>query len=223
MNFPQNIIVHHSLVSREKNSAQFAAIDRYHRNKGWGMIGYHYLIEPNGEIVHGREENQVGAHCKENMMNYRSIGICLSGNFDIEDPTIEQVKALNKLIKDIMNRRGIPAKNIYPHRNFATYKSCWGSRLPNDILGYLEMRLEEQEKAKLSSWAEESAKKAKELGFWSDQSNPQEPALTLKGTYYLKNLGLITKIEKDEHGKDKPATIEQLNHAFFKNDLLRKY
>ena len=163
MNIPKYIIVHHSLVSRNDNYEQFDAIDRYHKSKGWGKIGYQYLIEPNGEQKQGREDNESGAHTSQRMMNYRSIGICLSGNFDIEEPTIEQCKALYGLIRRLQRLYKIEDKDVLPHRYYAGYKSCWGTKLPNDIIGYCERRIANHEdkpqwKRELDEWAKEDIK-----------------------------------------------------------------
>lgn len=163
-NYPKNIIVHHSLVSRSKNSEQFDAINSYHKRLGWGKIGYHYLIEPDGKVKEGRGESEAGAHCKQNLMNYRSIGICLSGNFDIEEPTNPQKGQLANLIFRLQNKYNIPDKNILPHRHFATYKSCWGSKLPDDILGYLKLSGDD-----VSEWAKESWEKAESKGIMKNR------------------------------------------------------
>ena len=131
-NKPEYIIVHHTAVSYDKNPDQFEATNNYHKSLGWGMIGYHYEIAKNGKLYKGRNENMVGAHTKEESMNYKSIGICLDGNFDVELPTEEQQDTLKDLIVDIMGRHTIPSQNIFPHRHFATYKSCYGSNLHDD-------------------------------------------------------------------------------------------
>lgn len=133
------IIIHHSLVSRNKNSAQFDAIDKYHKRQGWGMIGYQYLIEPDGTVKEGRKCDEVGTHCKEKFMNYKSIGICLSGNFDIEEPTKKQKESLLELINRLQAIYSIPDTNIKLHRDYARYKTCPGSRIPNDIRMYLDL------------------------------------------------------------------------------------
>ena len=112
------IIIHHSAVSREKNSEQFDAINNYHKSKGWGMIGYHYLIEPNGKIKVGRMENQHGAHCIG--CNHNSIGICLTGYFDIEYPTEEQEKSLRNLLVDLLKE--YKGAEIKYHRDFCEIK-----------------------------------------------------------------------------------------------------
>ncbi len=121
------IIIHHSAVSREKNPEQFDAINNYHKRKGWGMIGYHYLIEPDGEIKVGRMEGQSGAHCIGH--NYDSLGICLTGNFDIEDPTKEQEKSLKILLLDLLE--GYKNAQIKYHRDFAN-KTCPGKLISDN-------------------------------------------------------------------------------------------
>lgn len=141
-NFPRNIIVHHTAVSY-KTDPQFEAVDNYHRDKGWGGIGYHYFIEKDGTVIQGREDTQVGAHTKQNLMNYRSIGICLSGNFDRELPTAKQKKSLYDLILKLQKEYNIPDSKVYPHRHFAP-KSCWGRKLPDDILSYLNPIIQKQ-------------------------------------------------------------------------------
>lgn len=134
MNIPRNIIIHHSLVSYDKNPRQFTAIDNYHKSKGWGQCGYHYVIEKDGTIVQGRQENQVGAHCYQKWMNYRSIGICLSGNFDHELPTVAQLVSLKTKIEQLRNRYNISPDHVFGHRDFATYKSCPGTLFTDNMI-----------------------------------------------------------------------------------------
>lgn len=127
MNNPEAIILHHSAT----DEGTFESIRNYHiEHNGWQDIGYHYLIEKDGSLHKGRDEKTPGAHCKEERMNYKSIGICLVGNFDNYKPNEKQLTTLNNLIKDIFNRYGkLP---IYPHSKFATYKTCPGTQFPLD-------------------------------------------------------------------------------------------
>lgn len=124
------LVLHHSAVSYNKNPNQFDAIDRYHKSKGWGMIGYHYVIEKNGTLKVGRKENQVGAHCKEEGMNFKSIGIMMTGNFDIEMPTEAQKRSLRGLLLKLVAR--YPQAEITYHRHWATYKSCPGKLIKDN-------------------------------------------------------------------------------------------
>lgn len=134
------IIIHHSAISITKNDNQFDAINNYHRKKfdmqsrNGLYIGYHYTIKCDGLLYHARDDNEIGAHCKEERMNYKSIGIMLEGNFDIENPTAKQLKTLKDLIIHLRNKYNIARKNIKFHRDYATYKSCPGKNFTSNIL-----------------------------------------------------------------------------------------
>lgn len=137
---PEHIIIHHTAVSREKNAAQFDAVNRYHQSLGWGNIGYHFLIEPNGKVCAGRRTDEVGAHCKEQSMNYHSIGICLTGNFDIEKPTPPQIFALRDLLRRLCKEFNIRDCRIWFHTDFAHYKTCPGKNMDRGFVRSLLVR-----------------------------------------------------------------------------------
>lgn len=52
-------------------------IRRWHRERGWRDIGYHYVITRDGEVQKGRPDDMVGAH--EPKINRSSIAVCLVG------------------------------------------------------------------------------------------------------------------------------------------------
>jgi len=130
----QFLIIHHSggtdlnpLEDTSHHTAQM--MEAWHLAKGWDGLGYQYVIHKNGEVWKGRPEHRNGAHTVG--YNEKSIGICLSGNFDATLPTKAQETALKGLITDIKGRYNIPLEKIVPHRNFAT-KSCYGKKLGDD-------------------------------------------------------------------------------------------
>lgn len=90
-NKPNKIIYHHS--ARSEWSPE--EVNEYHKSKGWKGIGYNYYIRKDGSIYSGRPENAEGAHTKGE--NNSSIGICLEGNFEDENPTEKQLESLSKL------------------------------------------------------------------------------------------------------------------------------
>lgn len=95
------IIVHCS-ATKEGENFKAADIDRWHREKGWNGIGYHYVVDLDGKIELGRPLDQVGAHCTNH--NSRTIGICYIGGLDqsgkAKDTRNEaQRKSLEKLVK----------------------------------------------------------------------------------------------------------------------------
>lgn len=136
-NKTERIIVHHSAGSPNTTREQ---IDEQHKKQGFGMIGYHYVIEKDGTTQIGRPDWAVGAHALG--ANYDSIGICLPGNFQGTLPTEAQIKSLAALIKQIRNLYGeIPYQghNAVDPVNHPT--ACPGKMFP---WAELKRRLEEE-------------------------------------------------------------------------------
>jgi N-acetylmuramoyl-L-alanine amidase len=84
-------------------------IRRWHTGKGWSDIGYHFVVDRQGEVCVGRPVERVGAHAKGH--NKNSIGICLIGGFgsDANDKFDEhytdlQRKALDNLLEDLTEK-----------------------------------------------------------------------------------------------------------------------
>ncbi|NDV69268.1 N-acetylmuramoyl-L-alanine amidase [Dysgonomonas sp. 25] len=117
------IIIH---CSATKVGQDFSAkdIDSWHRARGFRKIGYHYVIDLDGAIETGRNEDEIGAHCVG--QNVTSIGICYIGGLDengkpCDTRTPAQKVALNNLIAEITNRH--PNLTIHGHKEFAN-KAC---------------------------------------------------------------------------------------------------
>lgn len=109
-------------------SSKVGEITRWHKQKGWTTIGYHWLIDRDGSVARGRPEKNVGAHVQGHNMG--SLGICLIGGFGSSenDPfgknyTPEQETSLRQLIEDIKART--PIKKIRGHNEVAA-KACPG-------------------------------------------------------------------------------------------------
>ncbi len=91
-------------------SAMVRAIYHFHaKTRGWGDVGYNYLIDPLGNIYEGRYggDKVIGAHAL--CYNNGNMGIGLIGNY--EESMVPQ-PALNALIKLIANKSKI--HNINP-------------------------------------------------------------------------------------------------------------
>lgn len=91
------IIVHHVGVPSGDTSA--AAIHKAHLANGWVGIGYHYVIRKDGSIERGRPLVTAGAHAQGH--NYDTVGINVTGNFDTERPTAEQIDSLERLLASL--------------------------------------------------------------------------------------------------------------------------
>lgn len=132
-----HIVIHNSLT-KDQLVVDWKAISRYHRvERHWTYIGYHWGVEwvkDHYEFCVGRPLNYPGAHTKEQNMNYKAIGICLIGNFDIAPPDHAQYWYLASICRDFMRDFNIPIENIHPHNQYAPYKTCPGKLFSMDEL-----------------------------------------------------------------------------------------
>lgn len=118
------IIIHCSATPRGRD-VKAADIDRWHRERGFKCIGYHYVIGIDGSIERGRDETMVGAHCKG--QNGGSIGICYVGGLSsdgkvaMDTRSDEQRVAMTRLVMELRER--YPGARVYGHRDFAA-KEC---------------------------------------------------------------------------------------------------
>lgn len=118
------LIVHCSATPEGKDFT-VEDIDRWHKQRGWKGIGYHYVIYRDGSVHDGRPESEVGAHCYGH--NQHSIGICYIGGCakDGKTPkdtrTTAQKQSLVNLLKKL--KRQYPKATIHGHRDFAA-KAC---------------------------------------------------------------------------------------------------
>lgn len=77
-------------------------IHNLHKRQGWSGIGYHFYIRKDGSVWQGRPLNCLGAHCKNH--NSHTIGVCLEGNFEKENPTSSQLSSLAALLPQIQSQ-----------------------------------------------------------------------------------------------------------------------
>jgi len=71
-------------------------IDRWHKEKDFTEIGYHFVIRTDGYVEQGRKVEIKGAHCKGS--NSTSIGICMIGT---DKYSLDQWSSLYELLADL--------------------------------------------------------------------------------------------------------------------------
>jgi len=110
--FVRLIAVHHTAIAVggdvRTGEERMRALYTYHaKNRGWGDIGYHYLIDEDGQIYEGKAGggSVVGGHAYCN--NIGTVGIALMGNFEVEKPTQEQMHSLQWLIDTVSDQYDI--------------------------------------------------------------------------------------------------------------------
>ena len=122
----KSIILHCSATPEGKDFT-VADITRWHKERGFRTIGYHYVVYRDGTVHKGRPVEQIGAHCEGH--NKNSIGVCYIGGLmtDGKTPkdtrTAEQKEALYQLCYDLMDRFGIGMEDIHCHNEYSK-KAC---------------------------------------------------------------------------------------------------
>ncbi len=113
-----NKIVIHCSASPNGREDTAEDIHRWHKEKGWDGIGYHYVIERKGKLVNGRPEYWQGAHASGH--NENSLGICLIGT---DEFTIEQWSILDNLLRKLSIK--YPLAKVFGHNEISN-KTCPG-------------------------------------------------------------------------------------------------
>lgn len=118
------IVVHHT----ESENTTINDIHQWHINNGFGGIGYNFYIRKDGTIYKGRDVNKQGAHCIGK--NNDSIGIALEGNFNITQPTNEQIVSLLRVSLMLLDLYG--TDELYVHKDFNS-TDCPGKNFPYEM------------------------------------------------------------------------------------------
>lgn len=112
-------IVVHCSASVPDIKTDAKVIDRWHRQRGFLMVGYHFVIKTDGIIEPGRDLDSIGAH----VVNYNanSIGICMVGGVDKDQKAVnnfskEQFASLKALLTTLHAKH--PKAVIQGHRDF---------------------------------------------------------------------------------------------------------
>lgn len=98
---PKDTIIIHCSATFPGQDVGAAEIDRWHRQRGFDGIGYHYVVRLDGTIEEGRPYHREGAHALG--WNKRAVGICYIGGLDnrkrpCDTRTTQQREALKTLI-----------------------------------------------------------------------------------------------------------------------------
>ena len=81
----EGVMIHHS-AGRQTDTV--ASIRALHKAKGWGDIGYHYVLEikdGRGFLKAGRSTEYAGAHAGLAYYNNRYLGLCVPGNYETQE------------------------------------------------------------------------------------------------------------------------------------------
>lgn len=120
INSIMNTIVIHCSATKESQNVTSKEIKKWHIQRGFKDIGYHFVILLDGTIEIGRPLNKQGAHVSGH--NSYTIGICYVGGLDSngkpkDTRTSAQKESLNRLIETLKDLTTIKA--IKGHRDFS--------------------------------------------------------------------------------------------------------
>jgi len=96
------------------------------RDRHWGDIGYHYIIDRAGRVIEGRNIAYQGAHVKQ--QNPHNVGVMLLGNFEKQVPSSAQLAGLQRTLRHLMLTYRVPVKRVYTHRELGP-TACPGRNL----------------------------------------------------------------------------------------------
>ncbi|MFH1284807.1 MAG: SpoIID/LytB domain-containing protein [Candidatus Peregrinibacteria bacterium] len=113
LQYPEKVkkfIIHHTATTSNLDNPTQAIRDIYYYHaitRGWGDIGYNYIIDQNGKIYEGRSggEGVIGAHA--GIGNNGSIGIAILGNFEEKEVPQKVMASLGTLIAEKAKIHGI--------------------------------------------------------------------------------------------------------------------
>lgn len=201
-NKTDEIILHHA----EASHASVEEVNRWHLERGWTGIGYHFYIRKDGRIYRGRPEWSVGAHAQGH--NSRSVGICVEGAYMTETMPKAQFDALVGLVREEMAK--YPGAKVLRHRDVNS-TDCPGVNYPwkallaalspekeettltyDQFKAFLQRYEKENEGRNASAWASDAWKALTDAGI-TDGSAPQAPLTREQLAVMLQRLGLIGK------------------------------
>lgn len=118
----------------DSNYGDVETIDRWHKDLGWDMIGYHFLVTNcyptyeswiagtpdlslDGAVFEGRPEEYSGAHVKGH--NWHTLGVAMVGRGGV---TSRQLDSTIMLCAELRDR--FPIEEVKGHNEFTSSKTC---------------------------------------------------------------------------------------------------
>jgi N-acetyl-anhydromuramyl-L-alanine amidase AmpD len=121
MQRPIDLIVVHCSDTPAHMDTSAADIDRWHKERGWKGIGYHYVVRRNGVVERGRPLELAGAHVAGH--NANSIGICVVGGgggaFNFTTPQMDTLADMLIVLTGLY-----PQARVCGHRDLDPGKAC---------------------------------------------------------------------------------------------------
>ncbi|UPT76013.1 MAG: N-acetylmuramoyl-L-alanine amidase [Elusimicrobiota bacterium] len=121
---PWRVTLHHSdgryTASLAESLQEARFIQEFHQDgRGWSDVGYHFLVDPLGNILEGRPLGTLGAHTQSN--NEGNVGIVLLGSYHAPKnhaTTAAQLASAAALGRFLVARFGLDPDSLKGHRDY---------------------------------------------------------------------------------------------------------
>lgn len=120
-----NRIIVHCSATPEGKEFHASDIDRWHKQRGFNGIGYHYVITLDGKVEEGRPLDKAGAHASG--YNSHSIGVCYIGGVEADGKTPKDTRtdAQKEALKTLIGKLKKKYPNVIVHgHNEVANKAC---------------------------------------------------------------------------------------------------
>lgn len=122
---PIKEIIIHCTATPEGREVTIGELRRWHRQRGFSDVGYHYIIHLDGRVEAGRAVEEAGAHCQGH--NRASIGVCYIGGVgkDGKTPKDTRTEAQKASLARLTERllRLYPGAEVLGHNQLSA-KAC---------------------------------------------------------------------------------------------------
>ncbi len=112
------IVIHHSAT---RNGTPFSYANYHVTQHGWPGIGYHYVIQKDGTVYKCNQLTTISYHVSGH--NRRSVGICLTGDFRLEEPTTLQYRQALALTQQLLETLSLSTSHVFGHRELRGHHS----------------------------------------------------------------------------------------------------
>jgi len=126
------ITVHHLGKSQNHDTAKGAVVRDLdgviteHMDRNYGDIGYHFVVDYAGRLWEARSLSYEGAHVSG--QNERNIGIVCMGNFELQQPSEDQMTTVEQIVTVLQEHYGIKQARLFGHRDLGP-TACPGEKL----------------------------------------------------------------------------------------------
>lgn len=108
----RQLVIHHTAADPSIGIEDIAK--KHVDDLGWPGIGYHFVIDADGQICQTNDLTTVSFHARQ--ANPTTVGIALCGNFNDAVPTDAQLESGGRLCAYLLRELSLPLENVRGHR-----------------------------------------------------------------------------------------------------------